>query len=196
MVMCTGPEKNPWNSGFMENNKYEEWLWSCSCVSVDGHQTSDGRTVLICSTLGISRSVTVAAAYFMWNKKVSLKVKGLQSSVITFLGEVGEGETNFGIWNQGAKSLVPVLSYIYHNHSPSYWVTPCHVKRWLFSWDTELLFEPNSFLVILKFFFCFWVWILMLCAPSNRRRPFSYHTKMADFEYSCVLSVFSWNKLT
>ena len=37
--------------------------------------------------------------------------------------------------------------------------------------------------------------VLMLCAPSNRRRPFSYHTKMADFEYFRVLSVFSWNKL-
>ena len=33
--------------------------------------------------------------------------------------------------------------------------------------------------------------VLMLCAPSNRRRPFSYHTKMADFEYFRVLSVFS-----
>ena len=25
---------------------------------------------------------------------------------------------------------------------------------------------------------------VMLCAPNNRRRPFSYHKKMADFEYS------------
>ena len=33
--------------------------------------------------------------------------------------------------------------------------------------------------------------LLMPCAPSNRRRPFSYHTKMADFEYPRVLSVFS-----
>ena len=33
--------------------------------------------------------------------------------------------------------------------------------------------------------------VLMLCAPSNRRRPFSYHTKMADFEYFRVLSVSS-----
>ena len=33
--------------------------------------------------------------------------------------------------------------------------------------------------------------VLMLCAPSNRRRPFSYHTKMADFNYVRVLSVFS-----
>ena len=30
--------------------------------------------------------------------------------------------------------------------------------------------------------------VLMLCAPSNCRRPFSYHTKMADFEYFRVLS--------
>ena len=37
--------------------------------------------------------------------------------------------------------------------------------------------------------------VLMPCAPSNRRRPFSYHTKMADFHYSRVLSVFSWKKL-
>ena len=33
--------------------------------------------------------------------------------------------------------------------------------------------------------------VLMLCAPSNRRRPFSYHTKMTDFEHFRVLSVFS-----
>ena len=33
--------------------------------------------------------------------------------------------------------------------------------------------------------------LLILCALGNRRRPFSYHTKMADFEYSCVLSAFS-----
>ena len=38
--------------------------------------------------------------------------------------------------------------------------------------------------------------VLMLCAPDNHRRPFSYHTKIADFEYFHVLSVFSWNKLT
>ena len=25
--------------------------------------------------------------------------------------------------------------------------------------------------------------LLMLCAPSNRRRPFSYYTKMTGFEY-------------
>ena len=37
--------------------------------------------------------------------------------------------------------------------------------------------------------------VLMLCAPSNHRRPFSYHTKMADFEYFRVLSIFSWKKL-
>ena len=36
--------------------------------------------------------------------------------------------------------------------------------------------------------------VLMLCAPSNRRRPFSYHAKMAAFEYFRVLSVFSWKK--
>ena len=33
--------------------------------------------------------------------------------------------------------------------------------------------------------------VLMLCALSNRRRPSSYRTKMADFEYFRVLSVFS-----
>ena len=32
---------------------------------------------------------------------------------------------------------------------------------------------------------------LMLCAPNNRRRPFSYDTKMADFAYFRVSSVFS-----
>ena len=31
--------------------------------------------------------------------------------------------------------------------------------------------------------------LLMLCAPSNLWRPFSYQTKMATFEYSRVLSV-------
>ncbi|XP_020613844.1 serine/threonine/tyrosine-interacting-like protein 1, partial [Orbicella faveolata] len=33
----------------------------------------DGRTVLLSSTLGISRSVAVVVAYYMWNKKVSRK---------------------------------------------------------------------------------------------------------------------------
>ena len=37
--------------------------------------------------------------------------------------------------------------------------------------------------------------VLMLCAPSNRWRPFLYHTKMMDFKYFRVLSVFSWYKL-
>ena len=37
--------------------------------------------------------------------------------------------------------------------------------------------------------------VLMPCAPCNRRRPFSCHTKMADFEYFRVLFVFSWKKL-
>ena len=30
----------------------------------------------------------------------------------------------------------------------------------------------------------------MLCAPSNRRKPFSYHTKMSDFENFRALSQF------
>ena len=39
--------------------------------------------------------------------------------------------------------------------------------------------------------------VLMLCAPCNRRRPFSYHTKMTDFEYFRVLLILSWkNKLS
>ena len=37
--------------------------------------------------------------------------------------------------------------------------------------------------------------VLMLCAPSNHRRPFSYHMKMADFEYFRVLSVYLWRKI-
>ncbi|CAH3042069.1 unnamed protein product [Porites evermanni] len=40
---------------------------------IDDHQTKDGRTLLLSSSLGISRSVIVAIAYYMWNKKVSLK---------------------------------------------------------------------------------------------------------------------------
>ena len=36
---------------------------------------------------------------------------------------------------------------------------------------------------------------VMLCAPINHWRPFSYHMKMADIEYFRVLSVFSWKKL-
>ena len=32
--------------------------------------------------------------------------------------------------------------------------------------------------------------VLLLCAPSNRQRPFSYHTKIADFDFFRVLSVF------
>ena len=35
----------------------------------------------------------------------------------------------------------------------------------------------------------------MLCAPSNCQRPFPYHTKMADFKYFLVLSVFLWKIL-
>ena len=38
--------------------------------------------------------------------------------------------------------------------------------------------------------------VLMLCAPNNRRWPFSYHTKISGFEYFRVLSVFSWKRLT
>ena len=34
--------------------------------------------------------------------------------------------------------------------------------------------------------------VLMLCVPSSRRRPFLYHTKMADFKYFRLLSIFSW----
>ncbi|XP_068747590.1 serine/threonine/tyrosine-interacting-like protein 1 isoform X2 [Montipora capricornis] len=40
---------------------------------IDDHQTQDGCTVLLSSILGISRSVTVAIAYYMWSKKLSLK---------------------------------------------------------------------------------------------------------------------------
>ena len=32
--------------------------------------------------------------------------------------------------------------------------------------------------------------LLMLCAPSNSQRPFSYHTIMADFEHSHIFPVF------
>ena len=32
--------------------------------------------------------------------------------------------------------------------------------------------------------------VLMLCMPSNHLWPFLYHTKMTDFEYFRVLSVF------
>ena len=35
--------------------------------------------------------------------------------------------------------------------------------------------------------------VLMLCALSNRRRPFSCHTKTSDRVFS-YLSIFSWNK--
>ena len=41
--------------------------------------------------------------------------------------------------------------------------------------------------------------VLMLCAPSNRRRPFSCHTKMADFRvFSCFVRFLvkkNWHKL-
>ena len=35
--------------------------------------------------------------------------------------------------------------------------------------------------------------VLMFCEPNKRWQPFSYHTKMVDFEYFGVLSVF-WRK--
>ena len=38
--------------------------------------------------------------------------------------------------------------------------------------------------------------VLMLCTPNNHRQPFLYHTKMADFKYFRVLSVFLWKKNT
>ena len=37
--------------------------------------------------------------------------------------------------------------------------------------------------------------VLMLCAPSNRRRPRSYRRKMADFEYFRDLSVNALKKM-
>lgn len=40
----------------------------------DDHKTDDGQGVLIYSTLGISRCITIAIAYIMWHKKISLKV--------------------------------------------------------------------------------------------------------------------------
>jgi hypothetical protein len=40
----------------------------------DDHKTDDGQSVLIFSTLGISRSVTIAVAYIMWHKKIAFKV--------------------------------------------------------------------------------------------------------------------------
>ena len=51
-------------------------------------------------------------------------------------------------------------------------------------------------IIILTLQFLKKVSISVLCAPGNGRRPFLYHSKMADFKYFCVLSVFSWNKLT
>ena len=33
--------------------------------------------------------------------------------------------------------------------------------------------------------------LLMLCASSNHLWPFSYRMQKADFEHSCVLSIFS-----
>ena len=36
--------------------------------------------------------------------------------------------------------------------------------------------------------------VLMLCTPSNSQQPFSYHTKLADFKYFHVLSVFLGGK--
>ena len=48
---------------------------------LDDHQTKDGRTVLLSSTLGISRNVSVAIAYYMWNKKVSLKVSAVIQAI-------------------------------------------------------------------------------------------------------------------
>ncbi|KAK3752738.1 hypothetical protein QZH41_018712, partial [Actinostola sp. cb2023] len=41
---------------------------------IDDHKTDDGCTVLVFSSLGISRCITVAIAYIMWHKKISLKM--------------------------------------------------------------------------------------------------------------------------
>lgn len=40
---------------------------------IDDHRTKDGRSVLVFSSLGISRCVAVAISYLMWIKKQSLK---------------------------------------------------------------------------------------------------------------------------
>ena len=68
--------------------------------------------------------------------------------------------------------------------------------------------EDKNYLEKKKFQFCGWLMkldlqkkiseretylvycLLMLCAPSKRRQPFLYHTKMTDFDYFPVLSVF------
>lgn len=67
---CTVQQGNNLYPGFYPN---KDSLFAFIFLS-DDHQTKDGRTVLLSSTLGISRSVAVAIAYYMWNKKVSLKV--------------------------------------------------------------------------------------------------------------------------
>ena len=41
---------------------------------LDSHDTRDGKSVLIFSNLGISRSITVAIAYMMQSKKLPLQV--------------------------------------------------------------------------------------------------------------------------
>jgi len=44
-----------------------------ACNFIDSHRAKDGKSVLVFSDLGISRSITVAMAYLMHYKKLSLK---------------------------------------------------------------------------------------------------------------------------
>ncbi|XP_065054470.1 serine/threonine/tyrosine-interacting-like protein 1 [Rhopilema esculentum] len=58
------------------DKKGEDILSSFSqiCTFIDSHDTRDGKSVLISSELGISRSVTAALAYMMYRNKCSLQI--------------------------------------------------------------------------------------------------------------------------
>ena len=89
---------------------------------------------------------------------------------------------------------------------PVCWVlffySPTSGTRNRFAWNAAEMDEKVSDASIWKVFldgFKEVLSLLMLCAPSNRRWPFSNHAKMVNFGYSRVLSVFSlkktWHKL-
>ena len=80
--------------------------------------------------------------------------------------------------------------YILNNYTPQFrWII---VNCLLFTHFSRHLDVRRMLLFLIKEVFS----ALMLCAPSNHRWPFLYHTKMADFEYFPFLSIFSWKSFT
>ena len=123
--------------------------------------------------------------------------KNLQANPVSVVSYWNNILSAFFLGKQILKKAVGYLSKTCHlftsfGNTITWCVIPCVVNTWQVSMNvqkTKTTTTINKQTTLKK------LSVLMLCALSNRRRPFSYHTKMADFEYFRVLSVFSWNKL-